>query len=54
MSLWGEPLGETFASLSGYVGPVPPAHRKESDERGTASFDSARLFTAFDRATSPR
>ena len=45
----GGPLPRHARRLS----PIPPAHRKERDERATASPDSARLLTAFDRATGP-
>jgi len=33
--------------------PLPPAHRKERDTRGTASHRSAHLFKPFDQATCP-
>ena len=33
------------------LNPIPPAHRKVRDERGTASPDSAWVLTEFDRVT---
>lgn len=36
-----------------HLSSLPPAHRKQRDERGTASRDSLLILTALDRATCP-